>query len=108
MKTKLPKATKERWDKVTKKDLYELAFKQNLADSIIADMYGVPNSAVTYKRAVKFKLKYYLGSEAMRRSIRDNALEEINKGCFSVKEKKIIADCIIKACGDLPVEEWEK
>ena len=102
------KETKDRWDKVTKKDLYELAFKQGLSDAIIAEMYGVPKSAVTYKRSVKFNLKFGNNSEAMRRSIRDTVLEELRQDALPVKQQKVIADCIVKACGYLPLEEWEK
>ena len=57
MKTELSKATKERWDKVTKKDLYDLAFKQNLFDSRIADMYGVLKGAVTYKGVCQIRIE---------------------------------------------------
>ena len=105
---KLSKEVKDRWNRVTKKDLYELVFKQGLSDAIIAEMYGVPKSAVTYKRSVKFNLKFRNNSEAMRRSIRDVVLEELRQDTLPVKQRKIIADCIIKACGYLPLEEWER
>ena len=83
--------TPEDWKKITKKELYDLTFKQIMSDSMIAEMYGVSKSAVTYKRRVKFDLKVSIDSNAFRQSCRDQALEELEKVKGASKETKELA-----------------
>ena len=60
--------TPEDWKKITKKELYDLTFKQIMPDSVIAEMYGVSKNAVTYKRRVKFGMKVSVDNDAFRQS----------------------------------------
>ena len=83
--------TPEDWKKITKKELYELTFKQNLPDSIIADMYGVSQSAVTYKRRVKFGLKVTIDSDAFRQSCKESVIEYIKEAKGISAEYKELA-----------------
>ena len=78
------------WKDVTKEDLFELAFRQNLPDCVIADMYGVKKSSVAYKRAVKFGLKRGIDSYAFRRYCKELMLKELegSKGMFAGYDKK--------------------
>lgn len=109
MKTKLSQATRERWNKVTRKDMYDLAFMQNLSDERIAGMYGVSKSAVTYKRSIKFRMRFKEDSNEVRRCVRDATIRSIYvaRG-ISSKTKKEIIGFIKENYSDLPIEEWEE
>lgn len=73
------KKTPEDWKNITKRELFELSFKQNTPDSIIADMYGVSKGAVTYKRRVKFGMALTPDSDAFRQSCKERIIEEVQK-----------------------------
>lgn len=94
--------TPEDWKKITKKELYDLTFKQIMPDSVIAEMYGVSKNAVTYKRRVKFGMKVSVDSDAFRQSCKERILEELEaaKG-ISKKNKELVRSVILKQYEDV-------
>ena len=94
--------TPEDWKKITKKELYDLTFKQIMPDSVIAKMYGVSKNAVTYKRRVKFGMKVSVDSDAFRQSCRERSLEELGKiKGISKKNKELVRSVILKQYEDV-------
>ena len=94
--------TPEDWKKITKNELYDLTFKQIMPDSMIAEMYDVTKSVVTYKRRVKFGMKVSIDSDAFRQSCREQMLEELEKAKgMSKKDKELVRGMIIARYSDV-------
>lgn len=80
--------TPQDWKNITKKELYELAFMQEMFDNEIAEMYGVKRSAVVYKRR-KFNLLHGIHEAAFRMACRDKSMQIIKEVNISEKARKI-------------------
>ena len=79
--------TPQDWKNITKKELYELSFMQEMLDNDIAEMYGVKRSAVAYKRR-KFNLLYGRNEDAFRKACRDKNMQMINEANISDEARK--------------------
>ena len=79
--------TPQDWKNITKKELYELAFMQEMFDNDIAEMYGVKRSAVAYKRR-KFNLLHGIHEDAFRMACRDKSMQMINEANISDEARK--------------------
>ena len=79
--------TPQDWKNITKKELYELAFMQEMFDNDIAEMYGVKRSAVVYKRR-KFNLLHGIHEDAFRMACRDKSMQMINEANISDEARK--------------------
>lgn len=75
------------WNKVTKEELFNYSFRQNMCDFEIAEIYGVTAQKVAYKRK-KFNLKVCAGSEAFKRLSAENTVEVIASTCGMDEEYK--------------------
>ena len=54
------------WKTITKEELFDYSFRQNMCDFEIAEIYGVSPEQVSYMRN-KLDLKKSLGSKAFKR-----------------------------------------
>lgn len=92
--------TPQDWKNITKKELYELSFMQEMFDDAIAEMYGVKRSAVAYKRK-KFNLLHGIHEDAFRMACRDKTIQMLNEVDMSDDAKKLSIQAIKNYYKDL-------
>ena len=78
--TRLKRPKNKEWEKITAEELFDLAFRKNMIDVEIAEMYGVTKEQVSYKRN-KFNLKRVYASVAMRRRLFESGIEALAVAC---------------------------